>query len=402
MPPPSRGLAALCLLLPASALFACANENCPNGTVWDSLADMCVLAPVDSGPMFDNGTDQTHDAEIDQEFADLGACNATCGGSTPMCDHATGQCVACLGSNDCNGATPHCSNGACEECINSAHCQGPTPVCDGGTCVGCASRAECTGEASHPACNPVSGACVACDATNEASDCADTPITPRCSATQECVECRGDTASLDCPSATASRCSRGACVGCTSNAHCNHVPGRPHCSSGTCVECSPATEATDCGSESCNPATRACSGIERNSRGVCQQCVSDSDCTQVGGTFRCIPMNYQGAPRGGYCMRAMPGCMRPYGVVITAASLSGAASTTYCGIDQSEVSCEAVNALRASIQCPGGSASECMAEGAMCETVGLGNNRCTYSCSAPDECPASGSSATCGAGYCGS
>jgi hypothetical protein len=136
---------------------------------------------------------------------------------------------------------------------------------------------------------------------------------------------------------------------------------------------------------------------------VCQSCVSDSDCSQAGGTTRCVPMNYQGTPRGGYCLRAVSaGCARPFGVVITAESLSGAASTDYCGIDQAVVSCEAVAALRQSRPCPSGDASQCMADGAVCATVGAFSDRCTYACGGADDCPPVGSASTCNAGTCGS
>jgi hypothetical protein len=153
--------------------------------------------------------------------------------------------------------------------------------------------------------------------------------------------------------------------------------------------------------------TSMCTSTPRGSRLQCQSCVADSECMQTGGTFRCIPMNYQTAPRGGYCMRAAntggpPGCTRPYLTPILAASLSGVSMTTYCGIDQDLTTCDAVRALLDGRQCPTGSATECMAEGARCETVGLAPNECTYSCGIPNDCPPGGSAGSCAAGYCGS
>ena len=388
------------LLALAVLPLGCADLGCPEGTFLDRTSGTCVGARDIGLP--DMGIDQSEDAGTDGDALadpDAGPCGGPCGGGTPLCSPATDQCVECLTWSDCGGATPYCIAGACVACLSSLSCDAAAPVCREGTCAACAVRTECASQPGHPACNPVTGECVACDAANEAADCGDTPLTPRCSAQQECVQCRGGTAALDCTSASASRCSGGACVACESNAHCNHVPGKPHCRDGTCVECTPVTEATDCGDESCDPATRTCSGITRASRRVCEPCVSDSDCTQINGTFRCIPMFYQGTPKGGYCMRAAPGCARPYLVPITSTSLSGAASATYCGIDQSSVSCEAVNALRSSQTCPSGNASECPGPGALCETVGAFDDRCTYTCGIADHCPIG---VSCGAGYCGS
>jgi hypothetical protein len=194
----------------------------------------------------------------------------------------------------------------------------------------------------------------------------------------------------------------GECVACTTdnnNADCSHIPSRPQCDAGLCVGCTVATEATNCGGNSCNPATRTCTATPRLSRGVCQPCVADSECTPVdGATHRCVRMNYQGTDLGGFCLRAVPGCAPPYSTGITRESLSGAASTTYCGIDQNMVTCDAVSALLRDASCANAGASECMAESARCETVGVLADRCTYTCSASGQCPVG---YPCGGGYCG-
>lgn len=330
-----------------------------------------------------------------------------CGGSTPECDTTTGQCVECLDAGDCGGVTPVCLSGECVQCAGGADCDATNPVCESPAqvCGDCTTRVQCFGYAALPSCNVTTGQCTQCDGANESADCGDTPATPRCNAAQQCVQCRAGTSNLDCTEPTASRCVGDSCAACMMDSHCAHISGRPRCFGGVCRECSPATENADCGGESCNPATRTCSGITRFSRGVCEQCVSDNDCIQSGGanSFRCIPMNYQGTPRGGYCMRTVSsGCDRPFLTTITAVSLSNAPSTTYCGIDQSVVSCEAVNALRSSTVCPSGTPSECMGLGSLCNSVGAALNRCTYACSSPDECLPTGPAATCGAGYCGS
>lgn len=229
------GRLSLALFVAASG---CADVGCPEGTVLNQDTDTCVRpvadASVDVGDAEDSST-ELRDGEIDLESADLGACGRLCAGETPYCNELASECVECVSHGDCGGTTPFCGAGACVECRGHSDCGGATPICEQGICTACSVRAECTTQPTHPACNPVTGACVACDAANEASDCGDTPSTPRCNATQECVQCRGGTATLDCTSPTASRCSGGACVGCQSSAQCAHVPGRPNCVSGTCV-----------------------------------------------------------------------------------------------------------------------------------------------------------------------
>jgi hypothetical protein len=203
----------------------------------------------------------------------------------------------------------------------------------------------------------------------------------------------------------------GECVACTTdnnNADCSHIPSRPQCDAGLCVGCTVATEATNCGGNSCNPATRTCTTTPRLSRGVCQPCVADSECTPVdGATHRCVRMNYQGTDLGGFCLRVAnvpgpSGCDRPFVTPFNTTSLSGAASAAYCGIDQTATTCEAVAALLAGLVCPGGTAAECGAREALCETVGFAVNQCTYACNSAVDCPAGGSTGSCAMGYCGS
>lgn len=133
-----------------------------------------------------------------------------------------------------------------------------------------------------------------------------------------CVACLADT---DCTAADASSCDEaaGTCGPCMASAECTHVAGLGVCDdadgTGECVECTPATETTDCADESCDPATRECSGIMRASRLSCQSCVSDSDCMNA--DDRCVALEYMDAPRGGYCLRLeSAGCMNPYRVVL--------------------------------------------------------------------------------------
>ena len=97
-------------------------------------------------------------------------------------------------------------------------------------------------------------------------------------------------------------------------------------------------------------------------------------------------------------MRAAPGCARPFSTGIVAMSLSGASMATYCGVNQATISCEAVLALTTGRTCSGGSPSSCMADGALCETVDVVADLCTYPCTLTPQCP---EPLNCIDGYCG-
>ena len=209
-----------------------------------------------------------------------------------------------------------------------------------------------------------------------------------------CVECLGND---DCTDVGASLCDTGGmCQSCTADVDCGHLAATPRCVTDACVACTPAMEATDCGADSCDPSTNACSGIARGSRRTCEACVSDSDCTSPD---LCAPMQYGGADRdGGYCLRPVSsGCEQPFSVSIAArASLSGATAMDFCGIDETRASCEAVRGLLDNAMCPGGTDAECPGPGGLCRTVGVLSNRCTYECAGASECKLSGAGSTCG------
>src|SRR5690606_26560367 len=125
--------------------------------------------------------------------------------------------------------------------------------------------------------------------------------------------------------------------------------------SGECVGCLPASEEEDCGDKSCDPATFTCGPHDRESRGVCRSCVSDSDCQT---NHRCVQMQYPaGTPReGGYCLRMLPmqpdACEQPYSVALSGrTSLSGVSGSSYCGINENEATCDAVRALTDNWHC---------------------------------------------------
>lgn len=84
------------------------------------------------------------------------ACGASCDGATPHCDEGAGACVECLESGDCAEAeAPRCEAGACVGCADGSDCAGidGKPLCDGaaGACVECLTEADCGGKVCHPA-----------------------------------------------------------------------------------------------------------------------------------------------------------------------------------------------------------------------------------------------------------
>ena len=252
-------------------------------------------------------------------------------------------------------------------------CEAPTPVCDESddTCVECLEEADCTGSEKK------------CDTT-----------------ARECVECLG---SEHCTTAAAAKCDGGACVECEINDDCAHIAGKGVCDGGTCVQCTVADEAP-CAGKSCNPATKSCTNTTIASVGTCAPCVADSECSG-GGTAdpnaRCVPMEFDGADRvGGFCLRRVTkSCNAPFTVTFATASLSGAASESYCGIDQANVTCEAVLDLGAGRSCSDGLDTSCgcsrdaggactsPGKGGLCQTVGGVAEKCTYQCATALECP---------------
>jgi hypothetical protein len=320
--------------------------------------------------------------------AGTSACDGECKGTTPVCDVASNTCVECLKASDCKAATPVCdaNSNSCVECAKSSDCRSTSkPACDttSNTCVACVANADCK-DAAKPFCDKAAAQCVAC------------------------------LKQADCTDAKASVCSAGACTACTVDADCADIAGKGVCDAGTCVQCTVAKE-TVCGGKSCNPNTSTCTNTGVGSIDSCGPCLADSEC--VGGNqsdpdARCVPMKFMGVPRpSGFCLRrGAKTCVQPYKTPISAASLSGAPSETYCGVDQDATRCEAVLDLLNSRTCADGKDTSCgctrdksgnctdLGVGGLCKTVGLDTNQCTYPCGVTNQCP---SGLTCpGAPYC--
>jgi hypothetical protein len=232
------------------------------------------------------------------------------------------------------------------------------------------------------------------------ADCSNVPGLNVCQA-GTCVQCSGTR--RDACGETSAACSTSfTCEGCKADADCQRFGKVCAEAKGSCVACTVDSEAAQCGAKSCNPATYACTQTDRASVDVCGKCVADSECKA---DHRCIPMNFRGESRGGYCMKRLSiGCSRPFAAApIKRASLSGAAIEDYCGISEGATTCEAVLALLAGRPCADGDASNCGAEGALCGNVnGQIPPRCSYSCETSSDCPANSPCPVAGMDrYCG-
>jgi hypothetical protein len=265
----------------------------------------------------------------------------------------------------------------------------------GGTPVTPPCGGDCP--SATPVCKEATDTCVECLAP---SDCT-TGVEKKCdTASNNCVECL---ASADCSDPKAAKCDQGACAKCTANDDCLHVTGKGVCDGGTCVQCTAADE-TACGGKSCNPKTKACTATTTGSVSNCMACVADSECAggnQADPDARCIPMTYAGTLRpDGFCLRrTSKTCTRPYKIPVSGASLSGAPSESYCGVDQDLVRCEAVLDLENSRSCPGAADTSCgcsrdkdgncteLGVSGLCRTVGVDINQCTYQCGVANDCP---------------
>ncbi|MCB9603808.1 MAG: hypothetical protein H6721_24850 [Sandaracinus sp.] len=358
---------------------------------------------------------------LDEEWVpvDASASDATSpdGGSPNACEDACddahcvdASCVSCTSAtvaDDCpSPSAPVCdADGECAAaCDDAADCArfGTTPACatDGalaGSCVACDADADCA-DPSAPRCDGATKTCVACEGD---ASCARFAATPFCATTGDrmgrCVACDSD---ADCTDADAARCDleTNTCAPCTASPQCAGTGGN-ECDEGTCVQCTEATAATHCGGNSCDPVAGACTTTPRSSLGICQTCLSDTECS---GDAACVPMLYDGMMHGYYCLPRPPagGCGAatvPFRVAITdRVSRSDAPSSGYCGINEALTTCDAVR--DAGETCLEG--SDTCGPGGLCAfvgTAGVGSFLCSYLCSGGTECPATGNLSLCSA-----
>jgi len=294
------------------------------------------------------------------------------------------------------------------------------PPGDGGVDAG-VDAGELCGTVSCPADRPLCSdafECVQCTA-NDDSYCTEQGLL--CDvASSNCIACAGD---ADCTDPMKSHCDMNVCVPCTEQGHCEGIEGigdgESACNDGVCVDCTPETERNTCvDGVACNPATNECTDVVVGRLDVCEECVADSQCGEddaASDAHRCVPMYYEMMDNRfpdsdtGFCLKTTAGgCVRPYSVTLfDRPSLSDlAGQTNFCGVDEEIVTCPAVRALLGDAECPGGADDECETSG-ICRDVGSLQNRCTYLCGLPAQCPGDPPADTCGSSgsggddYCG-
>ncbi|MFK8002817.1 MAG: hypothetical protein AB8H86_24750, partial [Polyangiales bacterium] len=254
-------------------------------------------------------------------------CPTACEGDRPICDEdGTEECVQCLTPTDCEG-------------------MGVNAMCnDAGTCVQCVDSTQCTEPGASECATEgiMAGSCVGCTVGAEGA----------CAGVED-----GDGNALNV---------------------CDDSAG-----SGVCIQCTEATAEVDCGMNSCNPATNLCTETARGDVGRCEACVSDAECMDGDG---CLEIDEPGGAAA-YCLPILPEegiCPNVYGRVLTEqTTLSSAGPISFCSIP-SALTCAAVRAA----------ADPCEAEeprcpsGGTCTDIPGRGERCTFACTAPEDCPA--------------
>jgi hypothetical protein len=186
--------------------------------------------------------------------------------SGQLCDPVTLSCVDCLQPSDCSAGQPGCYQGVCGQCNVAANCPG-SETCVDQTC-GCTADQQC----------PTSAPSCILDGGPGVCGCAGT-----CASPDICDPGQGF-AGLCVPPCTSSSCnantdtglgfcdtSNGLCVQCLSDTQCTEVDS-PICLAGTCAQCAMASDCAgvaDAGTPYCSVALG----------GLCVQCTSPSQCT---------------------------------------------------------------------------------------------------------------------------
>ncbi len=272
-------------------------------------------------------------------------------------------------------------------CVIGAACDAD-PITDGPGGTGGSGGSGGTGGAGGAA--PCNGTCAA--------------PTPICDATTNtCVACLDDT---HCTDVLAARCGAktNTCQPCDASAQCSGLSGTEVCEGGTCVQCSASDGSACSATQSCNLFNYTCVDVAPTTVTTCKACSNDDQC-EAG--HRCVPMQFMDAPHGHYCLKEpTPTCDQPYTTFINQPSINGEPAQNYCGIAESQTTCEAVLALLTNWVCTGtdGKCSPMMGEpevdvpGALCKQVGPLADRCTYACGSTAECLPTGPGITCGTG----
>jgi len=356
---------------------------------WVVLAVACSSDDGKSNNEVCTGANCIVDSGSDTSSADVGSdvivvaedCVADgCTGGL-LCNENTKKCVPCEFDEAC-GLNFICNDlGACE-------CAGGFHDCSG-ACVSNTDVATC-GTSCEPCAGPSNGN-IMCDGTECSFTCND-PLVPL---NDTCVGCASNT---DCTGAAEARCDAGTCVACAAASDCSHIAGAPICSDGTCVECG---SSADCGGSVCDTVSGTCTQIAVASVTTCKACPA-SDACEAGSV--CMPLKFNGADYGNYCLPIKSGedCPSPWVFEITRAPIDGN-MTTVCGLNEPNTTCEAI--LDFGSFCPTGLDSECGAVGVAdgrCEPVGFDAIlQCTYSCTSSTQCLPNDELGCISADYCG-
>lgn len=282
-------------------------------------------------------------------------------------------------------------------CLENEECPAEAPRCAGGSCTACRTDGDCTSRLDTPACDADSGKCVQCTQVHPDLCSVEDAV---CKAeTNTCVECASDP---DCGEEAPHCGADNRCSACEDHEDCERF-GKV-CSSGVCVQCTPATEQQQCSdlnpgdniaSPACDPVANTCTGKPRGSVGECGGCSSDSEC--AGGDHRCVPVTFQGTTVGAYCLPFAPTmCSAPLSERGSGTSVLGLRGD-YCFPDAERATCEAI--LDRSKGCE--NESECGATGiadALC--IGAEAKKCTYRCNSDDDCEGVTCIGSLGSRYC--
>jgi len=253
--------------------------------------------------------------------------------------------------------------------------------------AGCQLDCPCTRDeqcpAELPVCEASSGLCIECSisddglCTSQGKVCLD--------GGDSCVECNDR---KDCDEGAPHCNADNTCGQCVSNEDCGRW-GKV-CDAGQCVQCTPATEMTQCpdadpapGDQgpACDPVAKTCTGQLRGSVSGCGACVSDSEC--VDGAA-CVQTTFKGAAHGAFCLAEVASasdvCPQQTNKNRAAVSVLGHAGQ-FCFPD-TLTTCEAI--LDFGTGGCGTDDSACGADGladGLCRS-----NKCTYVCGAADDC----------------
>jgi len=161
-----------------------------------------------------------------------------------------------------------------------------------------------------------------------------------------------------------------------------------------------------CGSVTLDAGPLGGSGSQQVTRSICQACSADSDCADLASanSLRCVPMTYRGTFHGNYCLSltSAGACSQPYMTPLSAASVSGAAIESYCGIDENTTTCEAVLDLTSSKTCARANNCGSGQGDGLCQNLGGGNQnqRCTIPCAVSTQCLLGQTCSSLNNGYC--